>query len=281
MTTICIYHSHCIDGFGAAWAVHRALGDREVEYFPGVHQMPPPDVTGQRVILVDFSYKRPVLLEMASQAESILILDHHLSARDDLVDLPSNVTAHFDLDHSGAILAWQHYFPDQPPPMLLRHIQDRDLWRFELEGTNEIQSALYSYPYDFALWDRFVTDPQALAKLREDGKALQRKQFKDIQQLIASGARRMKIAGYSVPVLNAPSAYSSDAGNILAKGEPFAACYWDGKEGRNFSLRSSADGLDVSRVAVGFGGGGHPRGPSQHGRPCRNRVGRPWCDGER
>ena len=76
--TMCIYHGNCADGFGAAWAVRKAIP--EADFFPGTYQEPPPDVTDKRVVMVDFSYKRPVLLEMASQAESILILDHHKSA---------------------------------------------------------------------------------------------------------------------------------------------------------------------------------------------------------
>ena len=50
---------------------------------------------------------------------------------------------------------------------------------------------------------------------------------------------------------------SSDAGHELGKGRPFAACYWDTPDGRVFSLRSSADGADVSEVAKQYGGGGH------------------------
>ena len=32
---LCIYHANCADGFGAAWAVHRALGD-DVEFVADV-----------------------------------------------------------------------------------------------------------------------------------------------------------------------------------------------------------------------------------------------------
>jgi len=39
---------------------------------------------------------------------------------------------------------------------------------------------------------------------------------------------------------------------------PFAACYYDGPNGRNFSLRSRDDGADVGEIAKLYGGGGHP-----------------------
>lgn len=262
MNVLCIYHGNCADGFGAAVVVRMALGADNVEFHPGVYQDPPPDVTGRDVLMVDFSYKRPVLLEIAERANTILILDHHKSAQEDLVDLPDNVDVRFDMDHSGAILTWLHFFPHDQPPLLLRHIEDRDLWRFELDGTREIQAALFSYPYLFDVWDQLILKDQLaqeriISALRQEGKSIERKHFKDINELILSAAYRMNIAGHNVPVLNAPYFFSSDAGHVMGKGEPFAACYWDTPDGRVFSLRSADEGLDVSDIARRFGGGGH------------------------
>jgi len=67
----------------------------------------------------------------------------------------------------------------------------------------------------------------------------------------------MEIGGHCVPVANLPYTLVSDAGHLLAKGAPFAACYWDTPEGRVFSLRSTDEGLDVSAIAKQYGGGGH------------------------
>ena len=69
--------------------------------------------------------------------------------------------------------------------------------------------------------------------------------------------RRMVIAGHDVPVASLPYTLTSDAGHLMAHGEPFAACYWDTPEGRVFSLRSTDDGMDVSVIAKQYGGGGH------------------------
>ena len=251
--TTCIYHGNCADGFGAAWVVRKALGD--IEFVPGVYQQPPPDVAGKDVILVDFSYKRPVLGEMARVANSILIIDHHKTAAEDLVKLPSNVACDFDMQHSGAVLTWQHFFPDKDPPLLLLHIEDRDLWRFALANTREIQANVFSYPYDFQVWDELMK--MDLSTLIAGGQAIERKHFKDIKELLAVVTREMVIGGYRVFCANLPYIHSSDAGHELAKGKPFGACYWDTPDGRVFSLRSTDDGIDVSAVAKPYGGGGH------------------------
>ena len=126
---LCIYHGNCLDGFAAAWAVRNALAEN-VDFYKGIHQQSPPDVSGMDVILVDFSYKKEVLEDMLETAGSITILDHHISAEKDLSDLlkSGKINGLFDMNRSGAMLAWQWFNPDQQPPKLILHIQDRDLW---------------------------------------------------------------------------------------------------------------------------------------------------------
>lgn len=255
---MCIYHGNCADGFGAAYAVWKRFG-RTVEYIPGVYGMTPPDVAGKAVLLVDFSFKREVIVEMLKTAAAIFIIDHHKTAIEDLTPLLIDdnlyvLDAVFDTDKSGAMLTWEHYHGGEVPA-LIRHIQDRDLWQFKLVGTREIQANLFSYPYDFEVWDRLMHMPTET--LISDGMAIERKHFKDIDELLGVTQRRMVIGGYDVPVANLPYTFSSDAGHKMGKGEPFAACYYDTPEGRCFSLRSTDDGQDVSAVAKCYGGGGH------------------------
>lgn len=253
MKPLCIYHDNCADGFTAAWVVNNAF-DGKIEFHAGVYQQPPPDVTNRDVILVDFSYKRPVLEAMIAQASSVTILDHHKTAEADLKDLVGATTV-FDMTRSGCRITWDYYFPSASPPQLLLHVEDRDLWKFSLYGTREIQAAVFSYPYDFAVWDMLMRSN--IDNLREDGEAIERKHFKDINELLPVVTRPMNIATYKVLVANLPYTFSSDAAHKLAKDKPFGACYYDTPEGRVFSLRSDGNGIDVSEVAKIFGGGGH------------------------
>lgn len=273
---LCIYHGNCADGFGAACAVKLALGD-SVEFFPGVYQNNPPDVRGKKVVIVDFSYRREVLEKMAETAVSILVLDHHKTAQEDLAGFPeppadlevlrgwlpeSGIYARFSMEKSGAVLAWEH-FHAVDAPALINHIQDRDLWKFELPGTREIQAALFSYPYDFEVWTDLILGGN-VERLRADGEAIERKHHKDVAELTRVVTRMMLIGGEVVPVANLPYTLTSDAGHLLCGDPslqspcyPFAGCYWDTPQGRVFSLRSREDGADVGAIAKFYGGGGH------------------------
>lgn len=257
-TDLCIYHANCLDGFASAWVVKQALPN--CVFHLGVYNDPPPDVTGLTVYLVDFSYKREVILEMAKIAKKIVIIDHHKSAIEDLVDLPNNVNFYSSLNASGCILTW-NYFNLPAPPLLLLHIQDRDLWRFELPDTKLITLALSAYDFDFDIWtdliDYVELDPR---NLTHEGEILNRKYQKDLHSLIELTKRSLWIGGQVVPAANVPPMYASDAGNILAQeqmGIAFAATYYDTVAYRVFSLRSVDGGMDVSKIAELYGGGGH------------------------
>ncbi|MFI8572091.1 DHHA1 domain-containing protein [Stenotrophomonas bentonitica] len=285
MKPLVIYHANCADGFTAAWAVRQAM---DADFHPGVHGEPPPATAGRDVILVDFSYPRHVLWDIQQVANSILVLDHHKSAEADLQPEHQHVvridqSAHnfnwdkvleyaqadkgwiprtviyalFDQNRSGAGIAWDFFHPGAPRPELIDHVEDRDLWRFALPGTREILAAVFSYPYEFDVWDLLMETP--METLRAQGVAIERKHHKDVAELVKVAKRQMVIGHYDVPVASLPYTLASDAGHLMAKGQPFAACYYDKDGGRVFSLRSTDQGVDVSEVAKLYGGGGHAR----------------------
>lgn len=270
---VCIYHGNCADGFGAALVVREALG-RGITFIPGTYSDPPPleRLKEKRVVIVDFSFKRGVMTQVADVANTVLLVDHHKSAIADLEGWANernalragSVEQLFDVNYSGAALAWQWFFPMEPLPLLLYHIQQRDLWREESsdwQATRNVSAAIFSHSYDFELWWQWLKNPQAFQELMKEGAAIERKHFKDIRELLPQVTRRMNIGGYNVPVANLPYIFSSDAGNILARGEAFAGCYMDTPTHRVFSLRSSREdeAVDVSLIAQRYGGGGHAK----------------------
>jgi oligoribonuclease NrnB/cAMP/cGMP phosphodiesterase (DHH superfamily) len=102
---LCLYHAHCADGFAAAWVVRRRYPG-EVEFVPGVHGRPAPDVAGRDVIFVDFAYHRAVTEKLSAAARSLLILDHHKSAAEDLAGMAAaSLRIVMDTTRSGVVAA--------------------------------------------------------------------------------------------------------------------------------------------------------------------------------
>ena len=149
-----LYHAHCRDGFGAAYAAWKRLGDKAT-YIPCKYGDPPPGVSGKNVIILDFSYPREIVEKMYEEANSLIILDHHKSAMEDLCDLDF---AWFSEDHSGAFLAWHFFHPGEDVPKFISYIEDRDLWKWKLPYSREFSAAFETVPYDFREYDNFCDD---------------------------------------------------------------------------------------------------------------------------
>lgn len=252
-----LYHRGCDDGFGAAYVAWLSLKDEAI-YIPCSYGEPPPEMTyGAKVTLVDFSYKRDVLLDLRKNHPDLMVLDHHKTAAEDLDGLDF---AYFDMERSGVMLAWMHWIgPLHTAPKLLKYVEDRDLWRKELPDSDEVTAALRSYEQDFEVWNTLAYAPNPIMNLVSDGRAILRYIQNQVDYIIEHKFRWGQIMGYRIPLINSP-VFQSEIGQRLCglyEHVLFAATYHDRKDGlREFSLRS-LPGFDVSVVAKLMGGGGH------------------------
>lgn len=248
-----IYHGACRDGFCAAWCVWRRFP--HAEFFEGHYGKPAPDVRGREVVMVDYSYPRSVLAQLAAEADSLLVLDHHKTAEEDLRGfLAPNTTIVFDMERSGAGIAWDYFWPSSPRPWIVDYIEDRDLWRHRLPNGPAVNAYIGTIRFDFeAFYKASRLDVEEVAWL---GVAVEDK----IRQYIAEvskNARRGRFEGYDVPIVNAPQVDISELVGFLAAGAPLAIGWWQRGDGMFcYSLRSKG-GVDVSELAKRYGGGGH------------------------
>lgn len=278
---IFVYHDPCDDGFAAAWAVHRRWGDA-VEYVPTNYGRPTPDFTGKHVLVGDFSWKADAFKAIAASAASVMILDHHKTAEAELKpwrvsgdfsadvieswwdrfpDRP-HVSALFNMDKSGARMTWEFCFPGQPAPWLIRLVEDRDLWRFDLDQTEAFTTFLRSHSYNFDDWSEindYLEDDVGHKLVMKEARGIRRFYEAQVAKL-ADSFYFKKIAGHAVPSVNCHNQFASDVAHELLRrhpAAPFAATWSVSHESTGFSLRSEDHREDVSEIARRFGGGGH------------------------
>ena len=259
-----IYDNNCIDGFGAAWCFW-SLFKEDMVYLPGIRGIIPSVSDFSDIYVVDFNYPKDIIEDWLSMGHNVTVIDHHVSSYKELISISHPLFSYrYAENRSGAVLAWYYTIymklrPSTEIPPLLLHIQDRDLWKFELDGTKEIIAALFSYEYDFDLYNKLILqDMYSLASMRETGEHILRKHFKDVEEILPQVVRNMTINGFTVPVANVPYTLASDTSMKLSEGLlTFAAAYYDTSTHRVFSLRSHGCGLDVSKIAAIYGGGGH------------------------
>lgn len=276
-----LYHASCSDGFCAAW-IYRRYVSPGAEFRAVQFGSEPPSVAERDVVILDFSYPRPLLLQMKEQARSLRVLDHHQTAAADLEGLDFCT---FDLDKSGARLAWEHFSTADPDAAakvhwLVDYTEDKDLWRWKLPDSRAINAAVGSYPRVFGVWDRMAQRPPK--ELVTEGSAILRFQDRLIRPRVKNHAWAT-IGGYRVPLTNS-TCLSSEIGNALAEGHPFAAVFFITSDSKVvYNLRSNTkDGVDVSEIARQFGGGGHRHAASfilDHLLPMEGPPGAPPAEG--
>ncbi len=253
--THCVYHKNCYDGFGSALAIWQRWP--EAKFLPMLHTDPvpefPPDA---RVVIADFSWKRPLIEKLRASVAELAILDHHDSAE---IELQGLDYAHFDLNHSGAVLAWFWANPGEViAPPFFQYLEDRDLWRYDLPGSREVAAWVQSYPYDFQIWNR-MTKMGGMQDAIAEGRGILRAKEQMVDQMAANSIRIPIGPHKDIPVANA-ACYFSEVAEALCKKfpeAPFACYYMDRKDGRRqWGMRTLKKDVDVSVVAKIYGGGG-------------------------
>lgn len=288
-----IYHDHCTDGFGAAFAAWRRFGD-DADYVPASYggAINAPDwidlVDGRDMYILDFSYPRPVMELALAYASNVVWLDHHKTAFEmwcgkyergmkaaqfeHRLDGANPVACHIELDdtRSGALIAWNYFHPGTDIPLAIQHIDDRDRWQFKMAGSKEFHAALASYkPWSFDKWYELLNDEHYNTLLTE-GTAIRRAHEQNVQAIVNGARMPVEIKWWDINnttknsmstkglAATCPPYAASDVGHELAnQSGTFGLCWYMSRDGKiRCSLRSNGD-YDVSAVAKAFGGGGH------------------------
>jgi oligoribonuclease NrnB/cAMP/cGMP phosphodiesterase (DHH superfamily) len=251
-----IYHAHCPDGFMAAYIANRYFRGQDVQYIPMNYQQPIPEFApDDELFVLDFSFKRDMMQKLMDQGVSVVVLDHHKTAEEELTPFICDQVI-FDAEECGATLAWKYFFPNQEMPRLIEYVKDRDLWQWKLPYSREVSSALWSEDQTFDHYDDLIS--YDLYYFRTAGEAILKYQKRLIEQ-ICSQSVVTNFLGFVVPIVNSLSLQSEVCERLLAMHPEslFSATYYTDPNGdTKVSLRSRGD-FDVSVLAKQYGGGGH------------------------
>lgn len=222
MKPLVIYHDHCADGFGAAFAAWLKLGD-EAEYLPLNYQNPSwqEDVTSdiyevvkdRDVYILDFSFSKVVMETIFDAANRVVWLDHHKTAFEmyefsnekpiyeyHIDQVPHKVI--LDNSRSGALIAWNYFHPDEEPPALFQYIDNYDrggtFQGWAIKGTEEFVKALWSYtPWSFEQWNVWNLHHPGKStfywEMLNSGAAVLRAHKQNVASVVRDAARKCKI----------------------------------------------------------------------------------------
>ncbi len=274
---VVMYHGNCPDGFTAAWAAWKKFGDT-AEYIPLHRYLEIPKIKNRIVYMLDYCPNNKADLDrLQADNKKLIVIDHHVSGAESIKSVPEHV---FDLNHSGAVLSWKYFNPNQSIPTLALYVEDRDLWNWKLSNTKEILNITDLNDLsmtDFSVWDSIATDLDNESKKQEyikKGSAIQ--QFREIvvQNIVNNQTQLVLFEGHEIYAANAPRFFVSEVGNVLAtKKPPFAIVWSQTSQKTVVSLRGVGD-FDVAKIAEKYLGGGGHKSASSFSFPADQPL--PW-----
>ncbi len=254
---IVIYHAHCQDGFGSAFAAYKKFGDTAT-YIPTSDRVVPPEgLIDKEVYIVDFSYPKEVLLELERINKRLVIIDHHFSAEEAVKSVREYV---FSLDHAASYLCWE-YFVGGEVPEFIKLLEVIDIAK-DKEGkrVNEITYIL-SKPYTFEIYEELLNDFSTIEGIKSVsiiGKA-QHDYLMLLVDAIIDDPDFVEFEGYTVPCVNLNLPINEKSillARLYTKYPPFAMSYRFDDGQLKVSLRGNGD-VDLTELAGKYGGGGH------------------------
>ena len=295
--TVVAYHADCADGFGAAWAVRKKLPAAKM--VPAKYQettlasigMEP----GDHLFVVDFSFDPQETMDLAATGVNVRVLDHHKSAMEKwekLVTLEQSqfITGAVEFAgaslqvvyselNSGAVLAWKAFHREVAVPPILQLVQDRDLWKFKIPMSKELNRAISTVIGDFKDFEEMheaLLDPDMGLAMAIAGRAMLAADIQTMRSCIKTTYKEVTISedfgctgNYSeaesektltVGIVMCPAILASEMGNLLLNERNIDIAhmdYIDQMATTLVSLRSKPGGPDVSVLAGKYGGGGH------------------------
>jgi len=259
-----LYHGKgCPDGFAAALAPWLFF-EGQAEFLgldhgdiKNVADLPALD--GRAVYILDFSFAPEILQGIEQRAAKLVLLDHHKSAAEKLTGFACRCgVVHFDMNKSGARLAWEFFQPERSLPDLVRFVEDRDIWVWQYPQSAGFLAALDMEPYDFERWAQIASfTPEQLELFMARGQAMDEK-FSKLATDIAEGAQPIIFNGQRGLMVNAPGVFHSLVGEILSKQSGTFALMWSATQGGvvKVGLRSQRS-FDCIPLAESMHGGGH------------------------
>jgi oligoribonuclease NrnB/cAMP/cGMP phosphodiesterase (DHH superfamily) len=266
---IIYFHYPCTDGLASAWVATQNLKNYKLKPYQHGHTIPT-DYSGKTIYFLDMAPPVEVYQKLIVD-NTVYIIDHHISNQKEYQKFCdenniSDPNVFFDLEHSGVGMTWIFFTPDKKMPVFLEMIQGRDLWKFDIENTNEFCEAL-----SFAISTVETIDDQLkifdeiykknlLEKYISTGKIMLKQKNIRIKHLASKYIKKIYIyESHKVCMANEPE-YSSDLGNALSSQDQcdFAVIWkFDHISEKYIMSLRSCDKVDVSVICKKFGGGGH------------------------
>jgi len=258
----CFYHSD-IDGKMSAAIVRKAMGanDRLDEFIPMNYNIPFPIEKigkGDHVVIVDFSISPEDMEKLLELTSNIIWIDHHKTAIDKLAkfDYVSGVR---ESGRAACELTWEYYFHGTLIPRVVELAADYDVWTFKFgDDAKDFQTGIRlenTHPTS-DMWDVLLLEDFDPSNIIENGRVITKYNTQVYRSYCKAWGFFTTFENLKCFACNHGSVSSIFFEGIKEDYDVSIAYVFDGL---NYvvSLYAKNKEIDVSWIALKYGGGGH------------------------
>ena len=262
-----IYYHNDLDGRCAAAIAYRAT---KVERIKGVKveliELDYKDEIGvkeihlcEKIFIVDFSFKPEIMEKVLLLTKNIVWIDHHKIAFEYKYSQKVMMGIR-DNKFSGCELVWKYFYGEKAMPRAVELIGDRDkwAWKFGKETAHfNVGLQVYDHQPKDTIWDRLFRMPLGLAEVPNvitKGKLCLKFRDQFCENYCKSYGFETEFEGYKCFALGLYMFGSEAFGNRIDKYDVLLSFEY---LGNNWVIGLYSKKVDVSKIAVKYGGGGH------------------------
>ena len=215
---------------------------------------------GEKIYIVDFSFKPDVMKEVLKKTSNVIWIDHHKTAQaynygtrlDGLREFREKL-------YAGCELTWLYFYPNKEIPSWVKLIGDRDCWRWSLGKNAEFFNEgikLYNTSPQSTLWEQFFWggETNIIERIINEGRVCLRYRDNFCKDYIKSYSFETTFRGYKCL---ACGLYMFGSELFGEKFNDYDICISYEFLGDKWIISLYSQKIDVSLIAKEYGGGGH------------------------
>lgn len=261
--SLCFYHCRDLDGLCSA-AIVKYFKQDSVELIPFDYDYKFPWKEIKRdsnVYMVDISLSAKDM-ELLNEMCNLVYIDHHISKLNEL-NL-SRFRGKQDATKAACVLTWE-YFSISPIPLAVDLIGKYDIWDLDDKVLN-FQNGLKienTDPNNLSFWENIFDqhlEHNIVNNICNNGKTIRLYKEVENEKIIIDNGFRFKFREYDVLALNA-----TNGNSLLFEGHPdvndvdiLMIFGWRSNKWK-ISMYTKKDTVDVSKICMEYGGGGHKK----------------------
>lgn len=263
---LCVYHIADHDGKGSGAVVRSVFP--ETEFLGLNHDMDIPFEKIEqydKIIICDFALPIDYMFEL-NERKNLLWIDHHVSVIEEyekkVREGRKEIKGLRKVGTAAMELCWQYFYPQKEVPLGIVLLAKNDLFDLSDPRVRPFEYAMQSMgintPKD-EIWQKLFNGEIDIDKMVDDGKRILSWINVRNYRLVRGMAFEGEIDGLKCICANMPQGYSSffDSVPEREKYDVMINFYMNKKRKWNLSFYAAKDNVDVSKLAIKFGGGGH------------------------